>query len=208
MTIHAMSKPQWRKQLGARPTGTAADDSVRHRLELRPPRAGGGRGHLAAQADGHARAAAQHREFAEFDPEGRDQTALLARLANFLADLSSALAVATPAERNRLARELSDKVLIDNRTAVAVRPRPELRPFFSVVALEEKSSDVAPDLPETASALGCQVSANLTQRRKRRVPALPHPTLWPSTVLQPFRQDNQSIPRRQIGHGRDLSPMT
>ena len=52
------------------------------------------------------------------------------RLAGFLADLPSAWAVATPDERNRLARQLLAEAIIDNRTVVAVKPRPELLPFF------------------------------------------------------------------------------
>ena len=90
------------------------------------------------------------------------------RLAEFLGDLSSAWAVATPAERNRLARELFDEVLIDNRTAVAVRPRPALRPFFALVELPEKRSDAGLGDPGSALGLGCQNGEDLTQQRKRR----------------------------------------
>jgi hypothetical protein len=52
------------------------------------------------------------------------------RLTGFLADLPSAWAVATPEERNRLARQLFAEAVIENRTVVAVKPRPELLPFF------------------------------------------------------------------------------
>jgi hypothetical protein len=55
------------------------------------------------------------------------------RLAKFLADLPSAWAVATPDERNRLARQLFGEAIIENRTVVAVKPRPELLPFFESV---------------------------------------------------------------------------
>jgi site-specific DNA recombinase len=52
------------------------------------------------------------------------------RLATFLADVASAWMLATPAERNKLARQLFASVVVSNRTAVAVVPRPDLRPFF------------------------------------------------------------------------------
>ena len=52
------------------------------------------------------------------------------RLASFLADVAGAWTMATPAERNQLARQLFASVIVSNRTAVAVVPRPDLRPFF------------------------------------------------------------------------------
>lgn len=52
------------------------------------------------------------------------------QLAAFLGDLPSAWAVATPEERNLLARQLFTEAVIENRTVVTVKPRPELRPFF------------------------------------------------------------------------------
>jgi hypothetical protein len=55
------------------------------------------------------------------------------RLAGFLADLRSVWAVATPDERNRLARQLFAETIVENRTVVAVKPRPELLPFFEAV---------------------------------------------------------------------------
>jgi hypothetical protein len=36
---------------------------------------------------------------------------------------------ATPEERNKIARALMSSVVVSNKTAVAVVPRPELRPF-------------------------------------------------------------------------------
>lgn len=70
------------------------------------------------------------------------------RLAGFLSDVASAWRVATAAERNTIARAVFADVVIDNRTAVAVLPRPELRPFFE--------------------AAMCQVPDDMTLRRKRR----------------------------------------
>jgi hypothetical protein len=55
------------------------------------------------------------------------------RLVGFLADLPSAWGMATPEERNRLAWQLIAEAVIENRTVVAVKPRPALLPFFESV---------------------------------------------------------------------------
>lgn len=55
------------------------------------------------------------------------------RLLAFLADLPSAWEAAAPEERNRMARQLFAEAIIENRTVVAVKPRPELLPFFETV---------------------------------------------------------------------------
>lgn len=70
------------------------------------------------------------------------------RLAQMLADLSQAWTLATPPERNAIAREVFADVVIANRTAVAVKPRPELAPFFA--------------------SLECQPELSITSERKRR----------------------------------------
>lgn len=57
------------------------------------------------------------------------------RLAGFLADVSRAWAIASPEERNRIARQLFSSVVVTNRTAVAVVPRPDLVPFFVEVVV-------------------------------------------------------------------------
>jgi hypothetical protein len=59
------------------------------------------------------------------------------RYADFLASLANAWHMSTPEERNRLARELFDAVQIENKTAVAVMPRPEMRPFFEYIVCQE-----------------------------------------------------------------------
>jgi hypothetical protein len=61
------------------------------------------------------------------------------RLAAYLADVALAWQVATPEERNRLARELFNAVRIENRTAVEVTPRLELLPFFATLASDSSS---------------------------------------------------------------------
>lgn len=72
--------------------------------------------------------------------------AVARRLAGYLADVAGAWEAATPAERNERARALFSDVVIADRTAVAVNPRPDLRPFF--VAMAEKSGNAVPDAPE------------------------------------------------------------
>lgn len=51
------------------------------------------------------------------------------------AEVCAAWTLATPPERNKLARQRFAKVVIKNRTAVAVMPQPDLRAFFTVVAV-------------------------------------------------------------------------
>ena len=65
--------------------------------------------------------------------EGDPDSDVGRRLADFLADVGGAWRVATPAERNRLARQLFGSVVVSNRTAVAVVPRPDLRVFFNAL---------------------------------------------------------------------------
>jgi len=57
-------------------------------------------------------------------------------LATYLGDLASAWTVATPTERNAIARALFTSVVVDNRTAVACVPRPDLEPFFRMLAVK------------------------------------------------------------------------
>ena len=59
-----------------------------------------------------------------------DQTDHLNKLAQFLADVSAAWAVATQEQRNKLARALFDQVWLEDKIVVAVKPRTELEPFF------------------------------------------------------------------------------
>jgi site-specific DNA recombinase len=73
------------------------------------------------------------------------------RLMSLLVELSNAWVVASPEERNKIARKLFADVVIENRTAVAVKPRPELAPFFAPLA--------------------CQPVDEITPKRKRRASA-------------------------------------
>lgn len=66
--------------------------------------------------------------------------AVARRLGQLLADLSAAWTLATPIERNAIAREMFTDVVVENRTAVAVKPRPELAPFFASIASQQDAS--------------------------------------------------------------------
>ncbi len=58
-------------------------------------------------------------------------------VAEQLADLALAWSDAPPEERNRMARELFSEAVVANKTAVAVVPRPEIRPFFAYLFDDE-----------------------------------------------------------------------
>ena len=70
-------------------------------------------------------------ELQQLAPE-QDSPDVLARLKLFLTDISVAWAEASQEHRNRLARELFEIVWAKNERVIAVRPRPELRPFFQI----------------------------------------------------------------------------
>ncbi len=71
------------------------------------------------------------RDLSQFEqPHG--SLALLDHLATYLKDLAAAWAVADQANRNRLARQVFNAVIVRNETVVAVMPRPELRAFFAL----------------------------------------------------------------------------
>jgi len=82
-----------------------------------------------------ARRAALADELAALPAGGEPDSDTGRQLAGFLADVGSAWRVATPAERNKLARELFGVVVVRNRTAVAVVPQPDLRPFFALLVV-------------------------------------------------------------------------
>ncbi len=82
-----------------------------------------------------ARRDALNAQLAALPAEGNASAAVGTRLAAYLADVASGWRAATPEERNKLARQLFASVVVTNRTAVAVVPRPDLRPFFTLVAV-------------------------------------------------------------------------
>ena len=102
------------------------------------------------------------------------------RLAAFLADVASAWKVATPTERNKLARQLFARVVVRNRTAVAVVPRPDLRPFFFALPRPE---GVNPDGKE------CTGGSDGDRLREIDVVAAPLvPFLYPERLLHARRR--------------------
>jgi hypothetical protein len=54
----------------------------------------------------------------------------LEKMAQFLADVPSAWAAATPEQRNKLTRCLFNQVWLKDKKVIAVKPVPELEPFF------------------------------------------------------------------------------
>lgn len=85
------------------------------------------------KAEYHAQRADLTDQLAALPPEGDPDGEAGKRLAALLADMAGAWKVATPEERNKLARQLFMEAIIENRTVVAVKPRPELLPFFESV---------------------------------------------------------------------------
>ena len=75
-------------------------------------------------------------------------------LADYLGNVGRAWGAATPEERNQIARHLFADVWVVNKTAVAVMPRPEFRPY---VELAGADAQVCEDL-----------STVMSLRRKRR----------------------------------------
>nr|MDP9472134.1 recombinase family protein [Chloroflexota bacterium] len=100
------------------------------------------------QTTWRAQKTALQEELATLPPEGDPDSEAGKRLAAFLRNVASAWRVATPDERNRLARQLFVEAIVENRTAVALLPRPHVRPFFETLA--------------------CQVPDEVTRWRKRR----------------------------------------
>ncbi len=83
-----------------------------------------------------AQKAAIAEQLAALPPEGDPDAEAGHRLAGFISSVASAWRAATEDERNRLARQLFARVVVENKTVVAVVPRPELAPFFDLVAVK------------------------------------------------------------------------
>lgn len=80
-------------------------------------------------------------ELAGLPLEGNPDNDDGARLASYLSNVSRAWLEATPEERNKLARQLFLRVVVKNKTAVAVVPRPDVRPFFTLVAVNSDEKE-------------------------------------------------------------------
>ena len=56
----------------------------------------------------------------------------LDRLAGFLANVAQSWEEATGEQRNKIARSLFQEIWVKDKQVVAVRPQPELEPFFQL----------------------------------------------------------------------------
>ncbi len=72
------------------------------------------------------------RELAALDAADHCERERLGGLAELIADVAKGWALATQEQRHRLAGMLFEEVVIDSEQVVAVKPRPELAPFFAL----------------------------------------------------------------------------
>lgn len=82
----------------------------------------------------HARTGALAERLAALLAQAREGAEVGPRFAGYPASVADARRRAVPAKRNKLAREAFNWVIVSNGTAVAVVPRPELRPFLTVLS--------------------------------------------------------------------------
>ena len=73
-----------------------------------------------------------------------DDHETIERLANFLNNIVDAWRVATQEQRNKMARSLFDRIVIEDNRVVFVKPKPELEQFFRM-NFECHTSDIAGD---------------------------------------------------------------
>ena len=90
-----------------------------------------------------------------------DRAAVLRRVAAFLRDLPDAWDIATPEERNALARTVFQTVEIASDLVTAIVPQPEFAPFFNLLETSNESDEnskgqslTAPDRQVSALAGG------------------------------------------------------
>ena len=95
-------------------------------------------------------------ELTDFEASEDPRPSTLERLEQFLAKVSSAWEEGTDEQRNRLATAVFDSVWIRNERVTAVRPRPELRPFFQISEDCQKGS-LSGD-PDRSQGLICNTS--------------------------------------------------
>ena len=69
----------------------------------------------------------------------KDERAPLEKFAKFLGSLAEAWCEADQSQRNRLARTIFEEVWIKDLEVVAVKPREEFEPFFSLEQLEKET---------------------------------------------------------------------
>jgi len=80
---------------------------------------------------------------------------VLDRLAEFLRNVTRAWKEASQEQRNRLARQLFEEIWVKDKHVIAVRPRPELEPFFRLSYEDwlEKFESESPKPPGVAISL-------------------------------------------------------
>ena len=78
----------------------------------------------------------------------------LEKLAQFLASVPAAWAAATQEQRNKLSRALFDQVWLEDKTVVAVKPRPELEPFFRLNYEDFQKKNIEDN---TSTRVGCSL---------------------------------------------------
>ena len=111
----------WVREQGRRAAPAAERDGVRRKLErLRDAYLDGD----LEKGEYQQRKAVLAAQLAALPSGAEPIRAVADRLAAYLADIAAAWGDATPEERNRLARQLFAEAVVDNRTVVAVRPRP------------------------------------------------------------------------------------
>ncbi len=69
------------------------------------------------------------RELKTLTPSENDSK-VLERLATFLKSMAQAWREANREQRNRLGRQLFEEIWLKDKQVIAVKPRPELEPFF------------------------------------------------------------------------------
>ena len=121
------------------------------------------------------------------------------RLAAYLADIALAWQVATPEERNELARQMFNSMKIENRTAVEITPRPDLVPFFAALAAE--SSNV---MTYGRKRRGSNPHLQNLPSGQRRVPILDFRMGSSTTPRWPSSRD-AATPSRYRGRARRLT---
>ena len=62
----------------------------------------------------------------------KTKSKVLEQLAEFLKNVAKSWKEANQEQRNKLARQLFDEIWVKDKQVIAVKPRPELKPFFQL----------------------------------------------------------------------------
>jgi hypothetical protein len=93
---------------------------------------------------------------------------VLEQLAEFLKNVTKAWKNANQEQRNKIARQLFDEIWVKDKQVIAVKPRPELKPFFQL-SYEEwlKKFESENSIPlGVASSLFCRQTLRSSAQRK------------------------------------------